>query len=149
MLICWVLKKKKKKVEFCSACAQSTKVSLCECVFIYLFSFRKLGNWKPILQPNIHKYTSCAHPTFNLSGANMYSEDPCGRHYADDHSSTKIMLRSQLLACSSVLPVPSNKTFICLCADTGYPAFVCRFFSSRSHHSCNSERLRWLAAGTD
>lgn len=112
-------KKKKKEVELCPACTRSTKVSLCKCVFIYLFSFRKLGNWKPILRPNNHKYTSCAHPTFNLSGANTYSVDPCGKHYTDDHSSTKIMLRSQLLACSSVLPVPSNKTSICLCADTG------------------------------
>lgn len=123
-------KKKKKEVGLCPACARSTKVSLCKCVFIYLYSFRKLGNWKPILRPNIHKYTSCAHPTFNLSGANTYSVDPTGKHYADDHSSTKIMLHSQLLACSSVLPVPSNKLSVCLCADTGYPAFACRFLLS-------------------
>lgn len=124
-----LLSPKKKEVELCPSCAQSTKVSLCKCVFIYLFSFRKLGNWKPILRPNIHKYTSCAHPTFNLSGANVYSVDPCGKHYTDDHSSTKIMLRSQLLASSSVLPVHSNKMSICLCADTGYPAFCVQVFA--------------------
>lgn len=128
-------KKKKKEVELCPSYARSTKVSLCKYVFIYLYSFRKLGNWKPILWPNIHKYTSCAHPTFNLSGANAYSVDPCGKHYTDDHSSTKIMLRSQLLACSSVLPVPSNKTPICLCADTGDPVFACRFLLSFRHSS--------------
>ena len=27
--------------------ASPSKVPLCKCVFIYLFSFRKLGNWKP------------------------------------------------------------------------------------------------------
>lgn len=46
----------------------------------------------------------------------MYSVDPSGKHYVDDHSSTKIMLQSQLLACPSVLPVPSNRLFICLYA---------------------------------
>lgn len=30
-----------------AVCAQPSKVSLYEYVFIYLFSFRKLGNWKP------------------------------------------------------------------------------------------------------
>lgn len=61
----------------------------------------------------------------------MYSVDPSGKHYVDDHSSTKIMLQSQLLACPSVLPVPSNKLFICLytvgkdsIAHTEFPAFA-------------------------
>lgn len=68
----------------------------------------------------------------------MYSVDPSGKHYVDDHSSTKIMLQSQLLACPSVLPVPSNKLFIYLytvrkdlIADTEFPAFasLCAIFS--------------------
>lgn len=136
------LKKKKKEVELCPACARSTKVSLCKRVFIYLFSFRKLGNWKPILRPNIHKYTSCAHPTFNLGSANAYSADPSGKYYADDRSSTKILLHSQLLACSSVLPVPSNKKSICLCADTGYPAFCVQVFALIPLTTLHSEGLR-------
>lgn len=61
----------------------------------------------------------------------MYSVDPSSKQYVDDHSSTKIMLQSQLLACPSVLPVPDNKLFICLytvrkdlIADTEFPAFA-------------------------
>lgn len=68
----------------------------------------------------------------------MYSVDPSGKHYVDDHSSRKIMLQSQLLACPSVLPVPSNKLFICvytvgkdLIAVTEFPALasLCTIFA--------------------
>lgn len=61
----------------------------------------------------------------------MYSVDPSGKHYVDDHRSTKIMLQNQLLACPSVLPLLSNKLSICLytggedlIADTEFPAFA-------------------------
>lgn len=61
----------------------------------------------------------------------MYSVDPSSKYYVDDHSSTKIMLQSQLLACPSVLLAPGNKLFICLyivgedlIADTEFPAFA-------------------------
>ena len=74
----------------------------------------------------------------------MYSVDPSSKYYVDDHSSTKIMLQSQLLACPSVLPVPGNKLSICLytvgedlIADTEFPAFasLCAIFCS---HSCQA-----------
>lgn len=75
--------------------------------------------------------------------------DPSGKQYVDDHCSTKIILQCQLLACPSVLPVPSNKLFICLyivgkdsIAGIGLPAFasLCATFFS---HSCQTGPQFW------
>lgn len=92
--------------------ARPSKASLCKCVFIYLFSFRKLGNWKPraVYNQTSTNIQAVHIQLLTLLEASVYSADPSGKHTVDDRGSTKIMLQSQPLACPSVLPVPGQQT---------------------------------------
>lgn len=93
-----------------------SSVSLHKCVFIYLSSFRKLGNWKPRgVYNQISTNIQAAHiqlltrpePTYTLRSS-------LAKHHVDDRRATKIMLQSQLLARHS-RPTAARQPHLCLC----------------------------------
>lgn len=93
-----------------------SKVSLYKCVFIYLSSFRKLGNWKPRgVYNQISTNIQAAHiqlltrpePTYTLRSS-------LAKHHVDDRRATKIMLQSQLLARHSCPTAARQPTCVCV-----------------------------------
>lgn len=81
---------------------------VCIYLFVLIQEIEKLETAHS-LQLNIYKYTSCS---FNLSEANVYSEDPSGEHNDDDDDDESLSTITQPVAGLSFRPF-SNKLFIC------------------------------------
>lgn len=89
-----------------------SKVSLYKCVFIYLSSFRKLGNWKPRgVYNQISTNIQAAHiqlltrpePTYTLRSS-------LAKHHVERCRATTVMLQSQTLARHSCPAVAQRPT---------------------------------------